>query len=267
MAEITLAPLTAEDRDQFIQDNQEAFNYGALEEFGRRDDHFEEEGEIISRQVIEASIDGGEAYRILADGQPVGGAALDDQFPAGMFRFEKRMRRNESGAAKANAISLRTALERMEEDLWSNERVCFRPLRTEADLIYATMECHLPKEQEDMVNPAWFSIGRAYLFREDNYPCIICTTQGQPIGFIDLTRWLGQGDAYSWSFYIDRDHQGKGYGKSAARLAIRLLKAADPAKPIKLATEQSNEKAQQLYTSLGFRQLAELDGDDLVFGL
>ena len=52
MAEITLAPLTAADREQFISDNQEAFNYGALEEFGRRDDHFEEEGEIISRQVI-----------------------------------------------------------------------------------------------------------------------------------------------------------------------------------------------------------------------
>ena len=76
MAEITLAPLTAADREQFISDNQEAFNYGALEEFGRRDDHFEEEGEIISRQVIEASIDGGEAYRILADGQPVGGAVI-----------------------------------------------------------------------------------------------------------------------------------------------------------------------------------------------
>ena len=351
MAEITLAPLTAADREQFISDNQEAFNYGALEEFGRRDDHFEEEGEIISRQVIEASIDGGEAYRILADGQPVGGAVirvegdrgdlellfvspkvhskgigyaawcaieklhpevtvwetvtpyfeqrnihfyvnrcgfhiveffnahhpdphdpedgqeLDDQFPAGMFRFEKRMQRSELSAAKANAISLRTALERIEGDLWSNERVCFRPLKTEADLIYATMECQLSKEQEDMVNPAWFSIGRAYLFREDNCPCIICTAQGQPVGFIDLSRWLGRGDAYSWSFYIDRDHQGKGYGKSAARLAIRLLKAADPAKPIKLATEQSNEKAQRLYASLGFRQLAELDGDDLVFGL
>ena len=162
---------------------------------------------------------------------------------------------------------MRAALERIEGDLWSNERVCFRPLKTEADLIYATMECQLSKEQEDMVNPAWFSIGRAYLFREDNYPCIICTAQGQPVGFIDLSRWLGRGDAYSWSFYIDRDHQGKGYGKSAARLAIRLLKAADPAKPIKLATEQSNEKAQRLYASLGFRQLAELDGDDLVFGL
>ena len=53
MAKITLVPLTPEDRSQFILDNQEAFNYGALEEFGRRDDHFEEEGEIISRETIE----------------------------------------------------------------------------------------------------------------------------------------------------------------------------------------------------------------------
>ena len=59
---IELKPLHPSDREQFILDNQEAFNYGALEEFGRRDDHFEEDGEIISRETIEASIDGGEAY-------------------------------------------------------------------------------------------------------------------------------------------------------------------------------------------------------------
>ena len=76
MADIRLLPLAPDDREQFIQDNQEAFNYGALEEFGRRDDHFEEEGEIISRGTIEASIDGGEAYRIMQDGQPVGGVVI-----------------------------------------------------------------------------------------------------------------------------------------------------------------------------------------------
>lgn len=76
MAEIILTPLAPNDREQFIRDNQEAFNYGALEEFGRRDDHFEEEGEIISRETIEASISGGEAYRIMQDGQPVGGVVI-----------------------------------------------------------------------------------------------------------------------------------------------------------------------------------------------
>ena len=74
--EIKLTPLTPEDREQFILDNQEAFRYGAMEEFGLRDDHFEEPGEIISKDTIEKSIDAGEAYRILADGKKVGGLVL-----------------------------------------------------------------------------------------------------------------------------------------------------------------------------------------------
>ena len=76
MNEITLVPLSPDDREQFITDNQEAFRYGALEEFGRRDEHFEEPGEIISRKTIERSIDGGEAYRIVCGGEKVGGLVL-----------------------------------------------------------------------------------------------------------------------------------------------------------------------------------------------
>ena len=74
--DIKLLALRSDDREQFILDNQEAFNYGALEEFGLRDDHFEEQGEIISRETIEQSIDSSEAYRIMLDGQPVGGVII-----------------------------------------------------------------------------------------------------------------------------------------------------------------------------------------------
>ncbi len=75
---MTLEPLQTNNREQFIIDNQRAFRYGATEEFGLRDDHFEEDGEIISRATIEASIDGenAEAYRILLDGEKVGGAVI-----------------------------------------------------------------------------------------------------------------------------------------------------------------------------------------------
>ena len=76
MPEIKLEKLQDFDREQFILDNQEAFNYGALEEFGRRDNHFEEDGQIISRKTIEQSIDSGETYRIVYDGQNVGGVIL-----------------------------------------------------------------------------------------------------------------------------------------------------------------------------------------------
>lgn len=73
---IELIPLEEEDRNQFIIDNQEAFNYGALEEFGLRCRHFEEDGQIISRETIEQSIDGGIAYRIVNHHQKVGGIVL-----------------------------------------------------------------------------------------------------------------------------------------------------------------------------------------------
>ena len=76
MKDVTLVPLAPDDKNQFILENQEAFNYGALEEFGLRDDHFEEEGEIISRETIETSINDGAAYRIMQDGQPVGGVVI-----------------------------------------------------------------------------------------------------------------------------------------------------------------------------------------------
>ena len=73
---VELVRLTEDDRESFIKDNQWAFKYGATEEFGLRDDHFEEEGEIISRETIEHSIDSGEAYRIIFDGQKVGGVIV-----------------------------------------------------------------------------------------------------------------------------------------------------------------------------------------------
>lgn len=71
---VWLERLEEGDREQFILDNQEAFNYGALEEFGRRDDHFEGEGQVISRETIEQCIDEGDAWRIVCDGERVGGA-------------------------------------------------------------------------------------------------------------------------------------------------------------------------------------------------
>lgn len=76
MTEVKLITLEESDREQFIKDNQEAFNYGALEEFGLRDDHFEEDGQIISRETIVQSINSGEAYRIMHDGKTVGGVII-----------------------------------------------------------------------------------------------------------------------------------------------------------------------------------------------
>ena len=77
-AKVALVPLTEDDREQFIRDNQWAFKHGALYEFGERDDHIDGDGEIISRKTIECCIDApdNETYRIVLDGRRVGGVIL-----------------------------------------------------------------------------------------------------------------------------------------------------------------------------------------------
>ena len=72
---VTLVPVAADDREQFILDNQWSFKYGALQEFGQRDDHIDGDGEIISRKAIERCIDApnNETYRIVVDGKKAGG--------------------------------------------------------------------------------------------------------------------------------------------------------------------------------------------------
>ena len=75
---VTLIPLTADDREQFILDNQWAFKHGAMVEFGERDNHLDDNDEIISRKTIERCIDepDNETYRIVVDGKKVGGVIL-----------------------------------------------------------------------------------------------------------------------------------------------------------------------------------------------
>lgn len=75
---VILLPLAIDDREQFILDNQWSFKHGALYEFGKRDNHIDTDGEIISRKTIEECIDaeGAEAYRIIVDGKKVGGVIL-----------------------------------------------------------------------------------------------------------------------------------------------------------------------------------------------
>ena len=53
---ISLVPITHDDKEQFILDNQRAFKYGAQE--GMRDNRMEEGEEVISRKTIERSMNG-----------------------------------------------------------------------------------------------------------------------------------------------------------------------------------------------------------------
>lgn len=163
--------------------------------------------------------------------------------------------------------TLRFMLESLPAEHWTDEVVLIRPIQDDYDLWFATVECKTKPGQEEFVNPAGFSIGRAYLAPDDNYPCIICKSDGTKIGYIVFRKWHGTSlSAASWSYFLDAEYQGLGLGRSAAMLAVNILKSAGFEK-IRLSTEADNTKAQSLYKSVGFQMLDEKDGDDLVFGI
>lgn len=164
-------------------------------------------------------------------------------------------------------MSLREDLERLDKIYWQNDSVKIKPMLTESELIYASYDAKLTEEQKEMVSPMWFIMGRAYLFKEDNYPCIIYNLKNELVGFINFCKWQGDDKSYTWSYFIDLKYQGKGYGLNSAKLAIDILRRSNDNMIIKLATEKSNIKAQKLYCSLGFIKTTETDGDDLVFVL
>ena len=161
--------------------------------------------------------------------------------------------------------TLRQSILSLPTALFSLDGIQIRPIKDDYDLWYAVVDCQLAAGQEEYVNPAAFSIGRAYLTPENHIPCIIWK-ENVRIGYIILQKWAGQ-EATSWSFYLDKAWQGQGYGRIAARIAVQILKTATSHIPIKLAAEQANTKAQNLYRSIGFSHVGEMDGDDLVFTL
>ena len=78
---IRLEVLAPDDEEQFIKDNQAAFNFGAEQYFNEkeREEQYEEEGQIISRKTIVESIhrEGSIAYRICDGKKKVGGIILN----------------------------------------------------------------------------------------------------------------------------------------------------------------------------------------------
>lgn len=86
----------------------------------------------------------------------------------------------------------------------------------------------------------------------------------QMVGLIELAYAPGSADQYwVYHFFIDQAQQRKGYGKAALRAFITLVGTRHPAcQRISLAVHPENQRAQQLYTSVGFQPTgAELYGE------
>ena len=72
-----------------------------------------------------------------------------------------------------------------------------------------------------------------------------------------------------WRFMIDERYQGKGYGKAAMKQILDFI-ASEPCGPSEycwLSYESENTAAKALYSSFGFAETGEWDGEEIIAAL
>lgn len=91
------------------------------------------------------------------------------------------------------------------------------------------------------------------------------------IGFDSDDYWedapeIAKGNYNLWRLMIDKDFQGKGYGREAVKLALDFIHTwpCGEAKYCWLSYEPENRVAAALYSSFGFEETGEMDGEELI---
>jgi diamine N-acetyltransferase len=91
-------------------------------------------------------------------------------------------------------------------------------------------------------------------------PLAITDAAGTVVGFLMWAIDPDDGAAWLGGILVDAAHQGKGYGRAAVTAALAEIEAPSFA----LSYEPDNTVARALYTSLGFVETGEKEGDELV---
>lgn len=144
---------------------------------------------------------------------------------------------------------------------WDNYRDCIR--------------LKVKEEQEDFVASNMFSLAQAYVaLLNDEFPPMayaICLND-QVIGFLMMYYDTAEESDYAEASYgiarfmIDRELQGKGYGKAAFAKALELIRTfpQGSAVSVYISYEPKNKIARKLYASFGFVETGAMAGDEVV---
>ena len=91
------------------------------------------------------------------------------------------------------------------------------------------------------------------------------------IGFDKDDYWedapaIAAGSYNVWRLMIDKNYQGRGYGREAVRLALEFIKTfpCGKAEFCWLSYEPENETARRLYREYGFEETGEMDGEEVI---
>lgn len=86
----------------------------------------------------------------------------------------------------------------------------------------------------------------------------------QVIGFLMWALDEDDGSCWLGGITIDKEFQGKGYGKAAVQAALNMLSREKGYKKFALSYNPENKGAAHVYAALGFKENGEMEDDEIV---
>ena len=116
------------------------------------------------------------------------------------------------------------------------------------------------EHQESFVSSTAYSLAQAYAYRETAFPFAVYADNAI-VGFIMMGYYEAKNQYTLWKFLIDKNQQGKGYGREALEKGIRYLKDRFGTKEIYTGVALGNEGAKHLYRSIGFKETGLIENN------
>ncbi|MGL4730619.1 MAG: GNAT family N-acetyltransferase [Clostridium sp.] len=126
----------------------------------------------------------------------------------------------------------------------------------------AVEKLQVTKSQEDYIEPNSYSLAQSYFEPEWKSVALYC--DGMLVGYAMHGTDQTNGNVWIDRFMIDKNFQGKGYGKACMKKLIQYVKNFYKCKEIRLSTHFNNKFAQTFYKKFGFEINGEIDSNEQV---
>ena len=126
----------------------------------------------------------------------------------------------------------------------------------------------LAPEQEAFVSNPVRSLAQAYVYRSQCQPFGIFTSD-RMVGYVMVIYDYDIPEYDIWHMMIDRDFQGRGYGKAAMGKCLEYIrtKPFGSSNRVALTCNRDNSAARRLYEAFGFRPTGAVDEDEIELAL
>ena len=129
----------------------------------------------------------------------------------------------------------------------------------------SVLQLEVSTDQKKFVASNAVSIAQAYFSEKAWFRAIYANDT--PVGFVMLYVDEDKPEYDVWRFMVDKEHQGKGYGREAMLQVIEHVRGLPDAKELYLSYVPGDGNPAPFYRKLGFKETGEWDDDEKVMKL